>query len=94
MAYILGNNLTFTSTASHNNFFSLNRAISTNNSGTTTKKYQDSSTVTTLKRINAIGKGVTNNLNYSDGGNQNTINSRLKKTRSLGTVPPKKYNVK
>lgn len=88
------NNLTFTSTASHEGTFSINRITSINNAGSDGKKYQDSGSYTALKRINAVGKGITNNKNYSDGGNKNLVNSHLGKLRGGGTVTPPKYNAK
>ena len=90
-----GNNLTSTSTAIHGNMFSIYRNTTYKKSGGGEfGKYQNSSTYTTLKKINAIKGNITNNTNYSDGGNKNTINKSLQRVRNSGTVPPKKYNNK
>jgi hypothetical protein len=86
-----GNNLTSTNTAMHGSMFSLYRNTTNKNSGGGTfGKYQDSSSYTKLKKINALKENITNKTNYSDGGNKNTINSHLVKTRNSGTVAPKK----
>jgi len=88
-----GNNLTSTNTALHGNMFSIYKTYSNNNSGGGSfGKYQDSSSYTNLKKIHAIKENVQNNTNYSGGGNVNTINSHLRRTRSLGTITPKKFN--
>ena len=94
MSFLLGNNLTFTNTASHGAVFSNNRLSSINDVTSNKTKYQDSSAHIATKKINAIGKNRANNTNYSDGGNKNIIKSHLGKMRSFGTVTPKKYNVK
>ena len=91
MAFKLGNNLTFTYTASHGNTFALNRVSSTNSSSKD-NVYTDSSSYLEKKKANIIGLGRTNNTNYSDGGNKNTIKSSLGKMRNQGTITPKKYN--
>jgi hypothetical protein len=88
-----GNNLTSTNTALHGNMFSIYKTYSNKNSGGGSfGKYQDSSSYTNLKKINAIKENVQNKTNYSDGGNVNTVKSHLGKMRSLGTITPKKFN--
>jgi|TARA_B100001778_G_C18220816_1_gene464394 hypothetical protein len=89
-----GNNLTSTNTAMHGNMFSIYRNITYEKShGGKFGKYQDSSSYTKLKKINAIRDSI-NKTNYSDGGNKNTIHKSLQRVRNFGTVPPKKYNNK
>tara|TARA_Y100000741_G_C17860868_1_gene398842 strand:+ start:173 stop:454 length:282 start_codon:yes stop_codon:yes gene_type:complete len=89
MAFRLGNNLAFTYSAAHDNSFSINRNISINSSQKE-KNYIDSSSYLERKKATTIGLNRTNNTNYSDGGNKNTIKSTLGKVRNQGTVAPKK----
>ena len=96
------NNLTSTSTASHGNFFSLNRLVATQNAGKNTV-YTDSSQRTSNLAARAMKKTVsgTDKYNYSDGalsknaqgcavGNNNTIRTHLARVRGGGAVAPKK----
>ena len=96
------NNLTSTSTASHGNFFALNRLVAIHNAGTNTV-YTDSSQRTANLAARAMKKTVpgTEKYNYSDGavsknaqgcavGNANTIRSHLARVRGGGAVAPKK----
>ena len=96
------NNLTSTSTASHGNFFALNRLVATQNAGQNTV-YSDSSQRTANLAARAMKKTVpgTEKYNYSDGavsknaqgcavGNNNTIRTHLARVRGGGAVAPKK----
>ena len=88
-----GNNLTSTNTALHGNMFAIYRNTTYKNSGGGgLGKYQDSSSYTNLKKINAVKKNIINKTNYSDGGNKNTVYKSLQRVRNYGTVPPKKSN--
>ena len=62
------NNLTSTATASHGNFFALNRLVATQNSGKNTV-YSDSSQRIANLAVRAMNPTVsgTNKYNYSDG---------------------------
>ena len=53
-------------------------------------KYQDSSSYTNLKKINAIRRNIINKTNYSDGGNKNTINKSLQNVRNSRYCTSKK----
>jgi hypothetical protein len=102
MKHLQYNNLTSTSTASHGNFFAMNRLVATQNAGQNTV-YTDSSQRIANLAARAMKKTVpgTDKYNYSDGavsknaqgcavGNNNTIRTHLARVRGGGAVAPKK----
>ena len=88
-----GNNLTSTNTALHGNMFAIYRNTTYKKSGGGKfGKYQDSSSYTKLKKINAIKENITNKTNYSDGGNTNVVKQTLHRVRNSRTYHTKKSN--
>ncbi len=88
----MSNKLTYTSTASHSNDFSLNRNTFVRMGTNVTKKstYKDSSQRTNLLKIQSIGSVQKTLYSKSD---PNEIHFHLIKTRNIGAVSPPKANI-
>lgn len=87
----MSNKLTYTSSSTHSNDFSLNRNAFIRMKENIVKKstYQDSSQRTNILKIQSIGSVKKKLYGKSD---KNEINYHIHKTRNIGyIVPPKKY---